>query len=201
MSTTNAVNPISASSANATWMMIAPRSRFARVNIFMSVIPTDGERGTGLLSALCRAAALTSRGGISDWRVHESRSLHALSDAALGHESLEFRRQRWHFVRVQRPHEARSDQHHELGLCGPFRLGLEQIPDHGDLAEERDRRGVVLRHVVEKSCDGEGLAITQLHIRLRTPGGQSRDPEAAERDAVGEVERADLGHHLESNHV
>ena len=60
---------------------------------------------------------------------------------------------------------------------------------------------VVLADVVEQAGDRERLPVAQLDIRFGAPRRERRDPEALERDAVGEVERADLRPDLQSNHV
>ena len=60
---------------------------------------------------------------------------------------------------------------------------------------------VVLADVVEEAGDGERLPVAQLDIRFRAPRRQRRNPESLERDAVGEVERADLRPDFQSNHI
>src|SRR5262245_18568219 len=45
------------------------------------------------------------------------------------------RRQRRDFIRVQRPRELRSDEHHQLRLLTPLGPALEDRPDDRDLTE------------------------------------------------------------------
>ena len=60
---------------------------------------------------------------------------------------------------------------------------------------------VVLPDVVEQPRNGERLAVAQLDVRLGPARGQRRDAEALERDAVGEIQRADFRAHLQANDV
>ena len=80
-------------------------------------------------------------------------------------------------------------------------LLLNRCADDRKLAEDRYRRLIGLRRVVDESGDRERLAVAQLHFRLRTAHGQCRNPEALEQDAVVEVERADLGPHPQLDQV
>ena len=84
-------------------------------------------------------------------------------------------RQRRHFVGIQRPHEPRRDEHHQLGLLRAVGLALEQVPDDRQLAEKRNRRRVVLRQVVEQPGDRERLAVAQLDVGFGPARGQRRE--------------------------
>ena len=95
-------------------------------------------------------------------------------------ERLGVGRQRRHFVGIERPHQPRRDQHHQLGLLGALGLALEQWPDDRQLAENRNRDLVVLRDVVEQPGDRERLAVAQLDVGFGAARRQRRNPETAE---------------------
>ena len=132
---------------------------------------------------------------------HSPAAFELLTDIPLLDEGADAGRQRRHLIGVQRPHQPRRDQHHQLRLLGPIRLALEQRADDRQLAENRNRRGVILRDVVEQPGNRERLPVAQLHVGLGASGRQRRNPEARERDAVGEIERADLRPDLQPDHV
>ena len=111
------------------------------------------------------------------------------------------RRQRRHLVGLERAHQTRRNQHHQLGAFRSVGLALEQVADDRELAEERDGRGVFLRQVVEQPGDGERLAIAQLDVGLGASRRERGNPEALQRDAVGEVERADFRRDLQPDDV
>ena len=118
-----------------------------------------------------------------------------------GQESARPRRQRRHFVRIERLHEPRRDQHHQLGALGAVRLALEQVADDRQLAQDGDLGAVFLRQVVEQPGDHERLAVAQLDVGFRAPDGERGNAETRQGDAVAEVERAHLGLHLQADHV
>ena len=91
----------------------------------------------------------------------------------------------------------RRDHHHELGLILVRGLALEQQAEDRDVADARDllQRGV--HRVVDQAGDGERLAVLQIDLGLGATRAERGDPESLEQDAVGEVERADLGSHLQ----
>ena len=88
--------------------------------------------------------------------------------------------QRRHFVRIERPDEPRRDQHHQLGLLGAIGLALEQRADDRQLAENRNRRRVVLRDVVEQAGNRERLAVAQLDVGFGAARRQRGNAEAAD---------------------
>ena len=61
-------------------------------------------------------------------------------DAGALKEPLRRDRQRRHLVGVERPHELRRDEHHQLGLFLSVGLALEQVADDRDAAQDRDLR-------------------------------------------------------------
>src|SRR5262249_26476214 len=65
----------------------------------------------------------------------------------------------------------------------------------------RNRLAIRLRQVVQEAGDGKRLSIAQFDIRLGTTRRQCRDAEAAQDDAVAEVERAHFGPHLDPDDV
>ena len=60
---------------------------------------------------------------------------------------------------------------------------------------------VLLRQVVEQASNRERLAIAQLDVGFCAPRRECRHTEALQRNPVGEVERADLGRHLQPDDV
>src|SRR5262245_6784943 len=80
-----------------------------------------------------------------------------------------------------------------------FRLENRLID--GDSAEIRDVGLVFVPDVVEEASDRERLAVSQLNLRLSVPSGQRRYANPTRRDAIGEVQRADLRTNVESNDV
>ena len=125
-----------------------------------------GAAALGLASGCAAPAASAAGGGASS------------SPVGAGRKRLRPRRQRRHFVGIERPHQARRDQHHQLGPLGALRLALEQDADDRQLAQDRDGRLVLLRHVVQQAGDGERLAVAQLDVGLGAPRQERRNAEA-----------------------
>ena len=88
------------------------------------------------------------------------------------------RRQRRDFVRVERSHQARRDEDHQLGLFRPGALALEQVADDRQPAQNRNRLPVGLRQVVEQAGDGERLPVAQLDVGFGPPGDERGNAEA-----------------------
>ena len=80
-------------------------------------------------------------------------------------------------------------------------LLLNRVPMIGSLPRIGIAALSVLRDVVQQAGDRERLAVAQLDVGLGAPRDQRRNPEALERDAVVEVERADFRLHLQPDHV
>src|SRR5688572_12645300 len=71
--------------------------------------------------------------------------------AGRGQERSAARRQRRHFVGIERTDKPRGHEYHELRPLRSLRPGLEQVSDDRNLAQERDRRAILLGNVVEQS--------------------------------------------------
>src|SRR5688500_11969781 len=136
---------------------------------------------------------------LGGWRVYRA-SLVRIT-AGRGQERSAARRQRRYFVGVERTDKPRGDENHELGPLSSLRPGLEQVSDDRDLAQERDRRAIFLRNVVEQSGHRERLSVAQLDVRLGAPRDQRRDSKATKRDAVREVQRAHFGGNFQADDV
>src|SRR6185503_21046878 len=87
-------------------------------------------------------------------------------------------RQRRDLVRIERPHEARRNQHEQLSALRTIRLRLEDRADDRNLAQVRNVRAIFLSDVVEQTGDGERLAVAKLDFRLRVARRQSRHARA-----------------------
>ena len=65
------------------------------------------------------------------------------------------------------------------------------VADAGNLLQRRGHR------VVDQAGNRERLSVAQLQLGFRAARAQRRNPEALQLDAVGEIERADLGTDLQ----
>ena len=80
-------------------------------------------------------------------------------------------------------------------------LLLKSAPMIGRLLRIGIAALILLGDVVQEAGDGERLPIPQFDIGFRTARGQRRNAEAAQGDAVREIERADLWSNFQPNHV
>ena len=80
-------------------------------------------------------------------------------------------------------------------------LLLNRTPMIGSLLRIGMAAFVLLRHVVQQARDGERLTVPQLNVGLGAARQERRNAEALKGDAVVEIERADLGLHLEADLV
>src|SRR5262245_61279562 len=124
-----------------------------------------------------------------------------LTDVALLDERADAGWQWRHFIRIQSADEARRDEHHQFRLLCALGLALEKRAEDWDLAQNRNRRRIGLADVVEQAGDRERLSVSQLNVSLGAACRERRDPEAFERDAIGEVEGADLRTYLQADEV
>ena len=85
-------------------------------------------------------------------------TLQAIADTATGsfdgrgrpfQERVRIRRKRRNFIRVERSHQPRRDQDHQLRLFGPLRLALKQRTNDRKLAEDWNGCLVILVLVVK----------------------------------------------------
>src|SRR5205807_5075672 len=134
--------------AMAVWMRTAPR---ADERFEIGLIPSSSRLFRRLLriDRLCLWIC-------GFWRsIHRSATLNVVSDVASRRwkESSRPRRQRRHFVRIQRLHEPRRDQYHQLRALGVLGFTLEEVPEDRQAAEQRNRGAVLLCQVVEQAGD------------------------------------------------
>src|SRR5437899_10474757 len=86
-------------------------------------------------------------------------------------------------------------QDHELVVGLIQVLALEECPKDGNVTQAGNLGAGIGETVVHQSGDHEALAIFDLEFGLGAPGAERRYHKAGDGEAVGKVERADLGIH------
>ena len=117
-------------------------------------------------------------------------------------ERLGVGRQRRHFVGIERAHQARRDQHHQLGLLGALRLALEQVADDRQLAQERNRRRRRSARCCPAGRQSRTTARRAARRRFRRAGWSA--PECGSPDSVTPLAKSSeltSGLHFQANHV
>src|SRR5215208_6304656 len=101
--------------------------------------------------------------------------------------------------RITGLHQPRRDEDQELGTSLPRVLRAKELPQNRDIAK-KGYLGRVVRHgIVHQSSYGQILPAPHLNLGLGSSGEQARNGEASEDERVGEIQRRDLRHDLESN--
>src|SRR6185295_17259136 len=91
-----------------------------------------------------------------------------------------------------RLNHVRRDEEHQLCFFLFERLRLEQIAEHGDLADDRNSRERLCLRVVEQTCERERLSITQLDASLGATSAQCRNYKTVVANTVVEVDRGNF---------
>src|SRR5262245_33790676 len=146
------LRPIMTNSSIATWMSEMPLSernrsnRRCRTNVECLVISA--------------ASGLARRRGRIRCVNHTAAALNLAPNVTRPREEpLLQGRKRRDFIRIERPHELRRDQHQKLRLLRALGLGAEEVSDDRQPRQSRNFLKIVLRQVVEKTRHGKRLPV------------------------------------------